>query len=164
MRAHLAERGSDMPYKIAVPGLMFEVEVTADSPSEIIALLEALRLPMPRVPSTPAPRQPKKTRGERAGTSARGQRLIPLWLEVFRMLAASQNGISSQEVSDRLGLATMNAIGRATVPIRKLLLERGLTSWEEAVVKVRGEDGAMWRAGPKIGQAIEIVETANRPG
>ena len=151
-----------MPYKITVPGL--KIEVTADSPTEVIALLDAFQPPMPRAPSISAPRQPKKAKGENAGTSARGQRLIPLWLEVFRMLAASQNGISSQEVSHRLGLATMNAIGRATVPIRKVLLERGLPSWEEAVVKVRGEDGAIWRAGPKIDQAIKIAEEESRPG
>ena len=152
-----------MPYTVKIPGAIGEV--IADSTGEVIALLDALQPPMPRAPSTPAPpKRSKEEKGENVGTSARGRRLMPMWLEIFRMLAAAQNGIPAQEVSHRLGLAKMNGLGRATVPIKRMLSERGIAPWEEVVTKARGEDGVTWRAGPKIGQAIEIVEGESRPG
>ena len=58
----------------------------------------------------------------------------------------------------------MNGIGRATIPIRRLLSERGLPSWDDVVIKARTHDGVLWRAGPKIGEAIKIAEEASRPG
>ena len=150
-----------MPYKLTITEL--SIGITVDSRAEWPAAFEAIRPLMPVAPDAPAPKRttPKRANGE---TSARGQRLVPKWLAIFRVLAASPNGIPAQDVSHQLGLAKMNGIGRATVPIKRVLSERGLASWEDVVIKARGEDGVIWRAGPKISQAIEIVETADRPG
>ena len=150
-----------MPYKLTITEL--SVEVSVDSPAEWPAAFNALRPLMPSAPGTPAPKSTAQKRADKK-VSSRGQKLIPKWLAIFRLLAASPNGIPAQEVSHQLGLATMNGIGRATVPIKRVLMERGLASWEDVITKARREDGVVWRAGPKLGQAIEIVETAERPG
>ena len=144
------------------------IEISVDSPAELAAAFDALRPLMSTVPAIPALRStstkrtpPKRANGE---TSARGQRLVPKWLGIFRMLAASPNGIPAQEVSHQLGMVKMNGIGRATVPIRRVLTEHGLPSWDEVIIKARTDDGVFWRAGPKIDEAIKIAEEANRPG
>ena len=76
----------------------------------------------------------------------------------MRRLAEAPDGIAPEEVSATLGCTTMNGIGRATVPIKRLLAERASLAWSDAAGKVRTREGVIWHAGPKIAQAMRVVE------
>ena len=155
-----------MPYQLTITEL--RIEISVDSTEEWPTAFKALRPLMPSAP--PRPPAPSivvgstKAKTANGVLSAHGQKRVANWLEVFRMLESSPNGIPAQEVGDRLGVASMNGIGRAIFPMKRMLAEQGLSSWDDMVVKARTDEGVIWRAGPKISQAIEIVEKANRPG
>lgn len=142
-----------------------EIEIFAETRAELDDAIEALRGRTSASTAIPVPKpkraSPKRVSGK---TATRAQELMPKWLSVFRMLEASQNGVPAYEVAHQLGLPKMNSIGRASMPVRRLLSEKGLESWEDVVNKVRGRNGAIWKAGPMIGAAIRIVEGESTPG
>ena len=134
-----------------------KLEIAVESEDDWPKALRALRR---LLAGSARPNRPGRSgeRGKEWRLSPQGRRLMPGWLAVLRRLAETPEGISADEVCHALGSATVNGIGRATLPIKRLLAERKRLAWSKVAWKVRTGEGTRWRAGPKIAEGIKVVE------
>lgn len=153
-----------MAIRFTIPGTT--IEATADSIEELAGMekvfpahakrahakrgsgdmsnpIARLRLADPR--NSP---QPQKRR----------YRLIPLWINVFKTIASTPEGITSHEVGRLLDGVRQAGLGRVTIPVRKVLKEHGFDDWTEVIDKERDGENVMWRPGPRIRDAILTLE------
>lgn len=80
-----------------------------------------------------------------------------LFAALLVQLAKSSHGLDVEEVMDLLDIESSKAIGRKTYAIRRRLEALGL-NFDEVVERVRSGNGAIWLAGPRIKEAIAVLD------
>ena len=148
-----------MPYRVTMTN--GSIEVAFDTVAEGRSVFEAIQ---PFMPFTAAEATPSRVGApalrRTASMNRRMKRVgrIAGWVAELKLVQNSAEGIAGREICEHLGVAGTPGLGRALSPVKQILAQRGFDDWTEVVRRERTDDGLVWRAGSRLGEAIAVLE------
>lgn len=111
--------------------------------------------PQPKIPKPPA--QPQLNLGQHDYSISEDERLLTADVFLRTIADGGQSGVQAETLQEALQVSAPRGMGAKVFSVKNALKEAGIAETDEVFRRERTPLGGIWQPGPRIQEAIELV-------